>query len=462
MVLMGDVNARLVPLECFNDDARNLTYSPNPDNRRNTNGNDLRDLLLTNSLKPINCLKVGKRHFKGELTFRKGRTWISQIDWGMASISALIHIQSFKVLNDAAVPTDHAPIELIINKFETSESDLLSRASDLGKEAFHGSRIRAIRMQDVDVRQFKANLPPPDDLRNYAAQREVLNPRDVNEMCLKTADQLYQTGSDSTNHNAPQERYDSHFRTAAERWQSVINERDHWKLWQSIDWNGQFDEVKDKSKTPSDECFCQYYEQLLQAEMMNDFFPLTPKYVPILDDPFDPSEVEQAIKKPDAKKASGLDGIAPGLLKLLNDDWLISITFLFNSVFDTSCPDCLTQAKVFNIFKKGERLQPSNYRGISILNALAKLYDTVLSMRLQLWYTPLEEQSGATKGRGCNEPIMMIRLLIDIARKTRKTLYICFIDFEKAYDKVNRYELMKRLDSKGCGTKFLNALKIMS
>ena len=150
VVLMGDVNARLGPLECFNDDAKNLQYSPNPDERRNTNGNDIRDLMLTASLEPINGLSIWERHFRGELTFRKGRTWISQIDWAMASIPALQHIQAFRVLKDVIVPTDHAPIELIISKFEASESELLNRASDLGEEAFHGSRVRAIRMTDVD------------------------------------------------------------------------------------------------------------------------------------------------------------------------------------------------------------------------------------------------------------------------------------------------------------------------
>ena len=31
--------------------------------------------------------------------------------------------------------------------------------------------------------------------------------------------------------------------------------------------------------------------------------------------------------------------------------------------------------KVFNVFKKGFRLDPGSYRGISIMNTLAKLYD---------------------------------------------------------------------------------------
>ena len=52
----------------------------------------------------------------------------------------------------------------------------------------------------------------------------------------------------------------------------------------------------------------------------------------------------------------------------------------------------------------------------------------------------------------------MIRLLIDIARKCGFTLYIGIIDYQKAYDKVNRWVLLDRLYKKGCGTIFLMAI----
>ncbi len=115
-------------------------------------------------------------------------------------------------------------------------------------------------------------------------------------------------------------------------------------------------------------------------------------------------------------------------------------------------------SKVFNIYKKGDRLDTGNYRGLSILVALAKLCDLVLSRRFNLWYVPKCEQTGAQKGRGCEEQILTIRLLIDIARKSKRTLYIALIDYQKAYDKVNRWKLFRHLDLKGCGTAFLQAV----
>ena len=83
----------------------------------------------------------------------------------------------------------------------------------------------------------------------------------------------------------------------------------------------------------------------------------------------------------------------------------------------------------------------------------------VLSQRFSLWYTPRPEQAGGQPGRSCEEQILCVRLLIDIARKTGDTLYIVFIDYRKAYDCVNRLKLVEYLDSKGCGNVFLKALQ---
>ena len=74
------------------------------------------------------------------------------------------------------------------------------------------------------------------------------------------------------------------------------------------------------------------------------------------------------------------------------------------------------------------------------------------------WYKLSPEQAGGQKGRGCEEQIVTLRLLLDVARKTRKNLYIAFIDYEKAYDKVDRQKLLEKLKCAGCGSQFLAAL----
>ena len=79
-----------------------------------------------------------------------------------------------------------------------------------------------------------------------------------------------------------------------------------------------------------------------------------------------------------------------------------------------------------------------------------------------MWYTPRSEQAGAQKGRGCEEQIFVIRILIDIARKCRLPLYIAFVDYMKAYDKVNLHKLLDMLFKACCGTVFLMVLSASS
>ena len=133
----------------------------------------------------------------------------------------------------------------------------------------------------------------------------------------------------------------------------------------------------------------------------------------------------------------------PGIIKLLNTAWILFIVFVLNSVFFLTYPFSWTKAKFFSIFKSGNPLEPGNYRGINIMAALPKLYDHVINNRLKQWFKSDEEQAGAKKGRGCEEQILVLRLLIDIARKTKAPLYIIFVDFAKAYDKINRGTLIE-------------------
>lgn len=51
----------------------------------------------------------------------------------------------------------------------------------------------------------------------------------------------------------------------------------------------------------------------------------------------------------------------------------------------------------------GDEANTHNYRGINIINSIAKLYDLVLSERLCRWFRPYREQAGAQRKRGCIE-----------------------------------------------------------
>ena len=114
--------------------------------------------------------------------------------------------------------------------------------------------------------------------------------------------------------------------------------------------------------------------------------------------------------------------------------------------------------KLIVLFKKVARLCCGNYRGISIGETIGKLYSKILGNRLKQWMDVDKCQAGGKEERGCIEHILALRLIIDYAIKEKVKLFVLFVDFSKAYDKVPRKTLFEILKKLGCGKRFLRAL----
>ena len=123
------------------------------------------------------------------------------------------------------------------------------------------------------------------------------------------------------------------------------------------------------------------------------------------------NELDYVVKKqvkPD--KSCGPNGTSPGTLKLLPIPWLIFLLTLLNTIFSNGLyPVTWTVSKLLMLFKKGLVMECGNYRGISIVDALAKCYDYHLTNRLTSWYILCREQAGAQSKRGFTEHIVTMR-----------------------------------------------------
>ena len=186
-----------------------------------------------------------------------------------------------------------------------------------------------------------------------------------------------------------------------------------------------------------------------------------------LDCPFSNSELSQQIKKVSGKKACGPDGLGGGLLKSCFHIIFLFLSTIFNSLYYASLyPIEWTNSITFMLFKKGDKKDPSNYRSISLLNILSKVFSGILHNRLMIWCTKenifSNFQFGFRPNHSTTDSIFIHSTLIESQlSKKQKKLYTCYIDFTKAFDTVIWEILWKKLVKLGIAEngKFLKMLK---
>ena len=102
-------------------------------------------------------------------------------------------------------------------------------------------------------------------------------------------------------------------------------------------------------------------------------------------------------------------------------------------------------AGITPIHKGGDTNDPGNYRGIAVGSLLAKLYASMLNVKLmgwtERWNLRARGQAGFRKDHRTTDQTFVLRTLIESARSRKVPLYSCFVDFKKAYDTIPRDKL---------------------
>lgn len=185
-----------------------------------------------------------------------------------------------------------------------------------------------------------------------------------------------------------------------------------------------------------------------------------------LDAPITSSEVKKAINHLKLRKAAGPDGILNEMLKSSESVIITYIVKLFNTIFSTGLyPKEWTKAIIIPLHKKGPTNAPDNFRGISLLSTLSKVFTAVLNSRLASWSESNdvidESQAGFRKGRSTIDHIFTLHAVVEKQLSQNKKLYAAYIDFRKAYDSVNRSLLWVVLHEAGVKGKMLDILRNM-
>ena len=175
-------------------------------------------------------------------------------------------------------------------------------------------------------------------------------------------------------------------------------------------------------------------------------------------------EVVNTLKEAKNGKAVGVDKVPTEVLK--NKTCAIFMTHLFNACFKSGViPEIWGRGIITPVLKDPakDHSDPGNYRGLSIAPSMYKLYCGVLNHRLSKYVREndyiVDEQNGFQKDKSTVDHLITFTNILETRKLQKKDTFVAYIDFSKAYDRVNRGFLWNKLQSMGINGKMLTCIK---
>ena len=186
----------------------------------------------------------------------------------------------------------------------------------------------------------------------------------------------------------------------------------------------------------------------------------------ILDKHFTINEILDGIKKLKAGKASAHDIVSNDLIKATATTIAPILCDLFNFIITHEyVPVFWGIGMIIPLYKSGEISDTNNYRGITINSCISKLFTLIMNIRLNDYVESHNilhyNQIGFRKGFRPADHVFTLKTMIDQAFNDKEELFVCFVDFKKAYDLVWRDGLFYKLLETGFSSKFVKVMMSM-
>ena len=174
-----------------------------------------------------------------------------------------------------------------------------------------------------------------------------------------------------------------------------------------------------------------------------------------LESPITKEEIVEAIKGLKKGKAISTDHMCSEMLALDPEGWA---TWLLPAINNLD-PSTQTGRVIFLYKGKGSVSDRSNYRPISILSPIYKIWTTVQTKRCNAIVDDIAScwQFGFRRNRGCREALYSVQALI--SRSAHKNLSLAMLDLSKAFDKANRKKLFKKMVEFGAPKSFVDQIR---
>ncbi len=228
-------------------------------------------------------------------------------------------------------------------------------------------------------------------------------------------------------------------------------------------WQSEFDMLLNTSNGIDDELQRNFIDNamgVLSNLPESDYIQLE------MNKPITEQEIEIALKRAKNGKAVGSDGLPYEFFKNI-----VSVPLLydmFNLIFNEHCIPSVWKACIIKPLRKPSTLDyrnPLEYRGISLLPSIYKLFANVLNRRIINHVNSnniyADEQNGFRSSRSCEEHVFTLLSVVRNRINAGQSTYVAYLDAEKAFDHINRSLLLYKLHTCGIAGKLFKIIKVI-
>ena len=473
------------------------------DTNTNKNGRKLIDICINNNLFILNG-RFGKDKHVGRCTFREQ----SLIDYTICSINVIKILNDFEIGDpDFLLSDGHALLKWSFRPMAVEEIENTPVKNKTYKN-WDSRHIDAF-MSNISLDSINAlvlNLQPDKPCIN-AAVHEIAH---LFKNAAETSFPVHVHKTNSANHkpwfgpechNARKKYYKARnkyrrlrneytrksLQDSGKAYRRTMNRHINKHKWKNMNRLRQMHTIKPKeywrylntvtknksnTKNPPLRDFYEYFKTVNVLENEESFNIHESEYNAddsdqILNSEITETEILKATNALKSGKSPGYDEILNEYIKSTKLAFMPLYIKLFNIIFDTGIlPDVWLEGKIRPIYKnKGSHFDPENYRPITILSCLGKLFTAILNNRLtkylELHGTLDENQAGFRQGYSTTDHIFTLNSLLELFKYHKKTLFCTFIDFSKAFDTVWRTGLWGKLLSNSINGKMLHIIHNM-
>ena len=177
---------------------------------------------------------------------------------------------------------------------------------------------------------------------------------------------------------------------------------------------------------------------------------------------FNMYEIVEKLSALDTAKKAGPDGIPAVLLKNCSPSLALPLQLLFQRSLDSGYfPKEWKRSSLLPIFKSGDKSDIANYRGISILSAIPKLFESILTDEIFATFKNniIPEQHGFFQGRSTATNLVLYQSFLISSLEAGQQVDCIYTDLSKAFDSVCHPLLIKKLSEIGFSGSYLSWIR---